>query len=252
MPNELVELPTLEERFEARLVAVSRLASVGQLADGVAHELNNVAMILSGAIMMVEDAVQENRAPEADTLPDLQLVLSLMTAQARHLGALCQPPARAPESLDLGVVITSTLDRLRVMGCIKHLDLVASLPPEPVVCSLNRTGFEQLITALVLNANDAVAGRGKGCGVRVKLSRQGSRVTLAVEDDGAGLSPAVAAQLFEPFVTSKPTGRGTGLGLSAAHHIVRAFGGTLRFERPPGGGARFVVDFPEAAVAEAA
>jgi C4-dicarboxylate-specific signal transduction histidine kinase len=101
----------------------------------------------------------------------------------------------------------------------------------------------QVLLNLLMNAADAMSGTG---GITIEATSAEGRVRLSVTDTGPGIAPEVEGRLFEPFVTTKPTGKGTGLGLAVCHSLIERAGGTIRTERPEAGGACFVLSLPAA------
>ncbi|MCB9601227.1 MAG: ATP-binding protein [Sandaracinus sp.] len=101
--------------------------------------------------------------------------------------------------------------------------------------------LEQVVLNLLLNAKDAMAGTGT---VHVRLRRDEDVAELVVRDEGPGIAPEILDRLFEPFVTTKPVGQGTGLGLAVCHTLIERLGGTITADNPPEGGARFVLRLP--------
>jgi two-component system NtrC family sensor kinase len=124
---------------------------------------------------------------------------------------------------------------------LQEVSLTVDVSPGLPAVTLGHEPLMQVILNLVMNAADAV---GKGGKVRVSASRSDDRVRLVVEDDGPGVDPRVQAQLFEPFVTTKDVGKGTGLGLAVCRGLVEAAGGTITLDTEFARGARFVVELP--------
>jgi signal transduction histidine kinase len=126
---------------------------------------------------------------------------------------------------------------------LKDVDVTLDLHPELPEVALGRERLTQVVLNLVLNAADAVSAGGH---VRIGAERSELGVRLSVEDDGPGIDPKVADRLFEPFVTTKEVGKGTGLGLAVCRGLVEAVGGTIGVEARVVRGARFVLDLPRA------
>ncbi|RMF78109.1 MAG: sensor histidine kinase, partial [Nitrospirae bacterium] len=146
----------------------------------------------------------------------------------------------APEPVALAPFLEETLELLRPRARQegKGIDLRV---PEGLTATVLPTQLQQAVVNLVANGLDATP---PGGGVRVGAEGRGDRVCLWVEDDGPGIPEGEVEAAFEPFVTTKAPGAGAGMGLPIAANFVHACGGTLRYERAAGGGARFVVDLP--------
>jgi PAS domain S-box-containing protein len=232
------------ERLRAEVEAGRRMRLVGQMVSGVAHELNNP---LAAVLNYAELLRAETRPPaDAEALDVIHTQALRARAVVRDLLQVARAPAprdRATASLDeiVRAALVPLARRAADAGTHLALDVTGELRPQP----LDVAGVGQVVTNLVVNALDA-ARRGRVV-VRVDPHDDGGSV-LTVEDSGPGLEPDVLAHLFEPFFSTKETGRGTGLGLAVARGICEQHGGTLVAEnmgQGPGNGARFVATFPE-------
>ena len=237
---------TMTQRLsEARLqlAQADKLASIGRLAAGVAHEINNP---LTG--VLTYSSLLLKRTPEgSETRDDLEVIVR-ETKRCRDIVkglldfARRTPPRRQPADLNdvvrrsAAVVMNQlTLNRVAV-----SFDLAPELPPVPA----DPNQMQQVLVNLLLNAADAIGEAGGA--IRVSTRRGGRErpaVELVVEDDGRGIPPEAMAHLFEPFFTTKGT-RGTGLGLAITWGIVQAHGGTIEVHSEVGRGSRFTVLLP--------
>jgi signal transduction histidine kinase len=237
----------LEERVRERTAALAatqhelseaeRLASVGRLAGGVAHEINNPAGVILGRASFLRTVAVETGG-DAELVDDL-VVIERQAERIRQITGSLLRFARASTGvhapLDLADVARDALALVRLEARSRGVVLVDTLAACP------RTGdaqaLEQVAYNLLRNAVHAAKGE-----VRVGTGPDG----LVVEDDGAGIPTEHLARIFEPFFTTKPPGEGTGLGLAVAHGIVAEHGGRLLADNRPGGGARFRVTLPAA------
>lgn len=237
-----VELATRElKATQANLVRSERLASVGRLSAGLAHEIGNPIAALIG----LQDLLIEGGLDEAETR-DFLLRMRKETERIHNiLRDLLQfaRPSQQPDA-DGGDVETAIYDTVTLVTPQKALrdialevDVFPDLPP----VRMSREQLVQVLLNLVLNAADA-CGVGGRVVVRAEPAPRGVRLT--VEDDGPGVSPEVRDQLFEPFVTTKEVGKGTGLGLSVCRGLVEAAGGHIDLDPEFEGGARFVLELP--------
>ncbi|MFI5308972.1 MAG: sensor histidine kinase, partial [Polyangiales bacterium] len=243
---------TLAER---QLVLAERLASLGRVAQGVAHELNTplatirtLAADMVAALRSLESADSQKRG---QLTSDLTESASLIKEETARLGRIAQEllaggdlvRLRIRGAVPLGAVVerASALVFAGVRGSAA-LELDPSLDGIAVRCDQDR--LVQVLVNLLQNAHDALRGH-QGGRVRVSAQREGEGVVcIAVEDDGPGIDPRVQGRLFEPFTTTKPPGEGTGLGLYTSYMLVRAMHGSLALEDRAGGGARAVVKLP--------
>lgn len=232
----------LERRVEERSAALAdaqrtlleqeRLAAIGRLASGVAHEVNNPAgVILGRAALLLDDP--------AGLPPEVVDDLRVMARQAERIKAITgallrlgRPNRGERARVELATVARSAMDLARREADTRGVRVELSGPG--LGLDADAAALEQVVYNLLRNAIQASPTGGT---VRVVVDDRG----LAVEDDGPGLAPDALPHLFEPFFTTKPLGEGTGLGLAVAHGIVREHGGELVATAASGGGARFEV-----------
>ncbi|HJL05142.1 MAG TPA: HAMP domain-containing sensor histidine kinase [Polyangiaceae bacterium LLY-WYZ-15_(1-7)] len=222
----------------------ARLASVGRLAAGIAHEIGNPLAAILGLTEIARDADLD--AEERDEfLARIQTETERIHRIIRDLLDFArqeqEPGAGDGERrADLGQVVADAVHLVAPQKDTAKLRIerrVEEVPP--VRGSADR--LTQVVLNLLLNAADAVEGEGD---VVVEVAREGEEVVLSVSDTGPGIPEDVLEELFEPFVTTKPVGQGTGLGLAVCHTIVERVGGTITAENAEGGGARFVIRLP--------
>ncbi len=230
------------ERTQVQLLQAEKMASLGKLAAGVAHQLNNP---LGGITLFTRLVLEEYTLPEG-AHADLQRVLNdaercretvkellEFTRQTRHL---MQPH-------DVNQAITRTLFLLRSQSLFHDIEIETRLDPglPAVQCDIQQ--LNHLIMNIVLNAAQAMSGRGR---LQVETSRSETpgHVRLRITDTGPGIPPEVLPHIFEPFFTTKKEGEGTGLGLSLVYGIVENHRGRIRVTSEPGQGAAFVIVLP--------
>lgn len=228
---------------EARLRQAERLASVGTLAAGIAHEINNP---VGGVLMAAQAALREldgTATPEFlrrcldDIVEDAQRCGRIVKSVLRF--ARQQPTEKWPSDVNVLVrrVVDLLRDRLRQAGADVQLELGEDVPAVP----LNPTEFQQVLVNLVQNAVDA---GGADTEIRVRTERDGTGVRVVVTDNGPGIPPDHLRHIFDPFHTTRAHSGGTGLGLSVVHGIVEAHGGRIDVESRPQAGARFTITLP--------
>jgi len=232
-----------------RLVRSERLASVGRLAAGLAHEIGNPIAAVMG---FQELLLQGGLSPEEsrDFLQRMQRETERIHRILRDLLDFARPSAhgiRAGEPGDVTQAIHEACDLVRPQKGWKSLELVLELAPHLELVSLERERIVQLLLNLLLNAGDAVGETGKIV-LRAEPSQLG--VKLSVTDDGPGVASEVRARLFEPFVSTKEVGKGTGLGLAVCRGLVEGVGGRISLEEKEGSGACFVCELPRAALSD--
>jgi len=238
---------------EEQIRQSQRLQSVGQLAGGMAHEVNNMMSVVMG----YGELLLQQLGPDEPMRKDIQEMVKAggrSAAITRQLLAFSRQQVLRPTVIDVGAVVAELTPALqRVLGSDRRLEVVqASRETRTVV---DRTQLEQVLVNLVANARDATAGNGMvvietrdlelaSADVDVGEGSPGRYVRLTVHDDGAGMPPEVQARAFEPFFTTKPIDRGTGLGLSMVHGVVRQSGGFIRLTSAPGEGTSIAIHLP--------
>ncbi|MCC7139736.1 MAG: HAMP domain-containing protein [Planctomycetes bacterium] len=221
-----------------RLVQAAKMASLGTLAGGLAHEFNN---LLGGIRNCVESARAENRDPSVGE--DLDVVDRTAARGLRLVKSLldvARPGARALERVDLTGLVDDVLRASAPAAQRDHVVLRREVVPVPAVLG-DAAQLHQVVLNLVTNALQAVD---EGETVVVALRPDGDRVLLEVRDEGPGVDPALRDRIFEPFFSGREGG--TGLGLFVSYGIVERHGGTLEVGDAPEGGARFSMRLPRA------
>jgi C4-dicarboxylate-specific signal transduction histidine kinase len=238
----------LEERT-SQLLHAERLATLGTMTSGVAHEINNINTVFLSALGEVRERAAAGEPPDPVALEQLARVGQHLNTHAQQILNMGRPGPNSEAPLDLRDVTQGTLALLRTAGKTKHARVVVELPEEPVVRVLDRTRVEQVLVNLVGNAADAVWGLpGERRRLRVSLVDAGAEgATLSVEDSGVGIPVDKLGAIFEPYFTTKPQGKGTGLGLPVVQQIVGSFGGRIEVTSEVDRGTTFRVWFPASA-----
>ncbi|MGC9983618.1 MAG: ATP-binding protein [Polyangia bacterium] len=238
--------------LQNQVIHAEKLATVGQIAAGVAHEINNpltsiqacVEAVLHKASMAVQGRVPNQIEPvDLERLKRIQDGVERIRRFTHDLVGYARPSRVEIERLDLNEVVEHALsfcEHIFVEAkATLDRDLAANLPPVRAV----RDQVMQVVTNLVTNAAQALGE--KGGTIRVRTFHDGeAAVGLAVTDTGSGIREEHRASIFDPFFTTKPAGSGTGLGLSVVRNIVYAHGGQITFQSKLGSGTTFVVTLP--------
>ncbi|MCY1082896.1 sensor histidine kinase [Archangium lansingense] len=244
--REALETLAISERRRAHS---EKLATIGQLAASVMHEINNpVAFIGANLDFLEREVLSEQRAASREELAEVFRETRTGVERVRQiigdLRGFSRMDAEVPTECALADVVSDAvrIARLRLQHVARlEVDIPAELPPVLAV----RRRLAQVLLNLLVNAGDALEARGReGSEVRILGGLEGSRVVLRVEDNGPGFPPHVLSRLFETFFTTKGPEKGTGLGLALSREMVEQFGGTLRAENREEGGARLRLEFP--------
>ncbi|MFL6717509.1 MAG: ATP-binding protein [Burkholderiaceae bacterium] len=228
------------------LVQAGKLAVIGQLSAGIAHELNQplaALRTLSGnARKFLARGNQETASSNLERIDQLVDRMGLLTSQ---LKSFARKSSGRPQAVPVRRAIENALflleQRLKQAGTVACVDL----PPDELEAWCDPNRLEQVLVNLSGNALDAMEGQ-KAPALEISASRRDGRIQIQVRDRGPGISAEASGRLFEPFFTTKEAGGGLGLGLAISAGIVADFGGALSADNLPEGGAVFTVDLPAA------
>jgi two-component system, NtrC family, sensor kinase len=256
LKNKVAELTRTTERLtetRAQLVRSERLASVGRLSAGIAHEIGNPI----AAILGLEDLLLDGDLPP-ETARDFIVRMKRETERihgvVRDLLDFARPEkveptsGGTPEPSKVSEVVADAIALVRPQRAFKAVTIETDLEVGPLRVGLSAARLTQVLLNLLLNAGDAASANHASAKsvVTVRAKRTGDSVRIEVEDTGPGIAEALRETLFEPFVTTKDVGTGTGLGLAVCRGIVESCGGEIDLDEAFTGGARFVVSLPAA------
>lgn len=230
---------------QQNLVQAGKLASIGELASGIAHELNNPLNNIGLFVGNVLDSVKANTVNQEHASTQLQEALY----QVRKAGTIINElrtfsrTAHAEKGpVQVNHVVESALMLLQEQLRLENVNVETDLL-EPSIVLGNGIKLEQVLVNLLSNAKDALEGLQEKR-LTVRSVRHGGWVELTVQDSGCGIAPDIVDRIFDPFFTTKAVGKGTGLGLSISYAIIKEHGGTITVESSPGKGTGFVVRLP--------
>ena len=235
------------QSLQRQVIRQERLAAVGLLVSGVAHEINNPLQAILGFAELLQ---MQHNLPDS-VKADLRLIQKESTRACgiiRNLALFArqQPGQAAP--VRFADVITSVAELRQRRLESEDIELVVDDRSTHHVMAVF-TELQQVVLNFVVNAEQAIMTSGRLPGrITVRSKDEGDRVLLEVEDTGPGVPPENEAKLFQPFFTTKPVGQGTGLGLSVSYGIIDSMGGHMGYRRAPAGGAIFYFDLPAAHV----
>ncbi|MBI6546349.1 MAG: PAS domain S-box protein [Cyanobacteria bacterium NC_groundwater_1444_Ag_S-0.65um_54_12] len=235
--EDLTEYQTLETRIRQ----VEKLSAIGQLAAGIAHEINNPLGVIFGFAQGLERWIPGN---EQLRLPVTVIVRESLRCKAlvQELLTFSRTGKRTVEEIDLNALVRAAAVLVESRAKLQDTRIVYDLTIELPAIYANRTQIQQVIVNLSTNALDAI---GSGGSLTFRTHGDCSDCTcLAVEDSGSGIPEEIRARIFEPFFTTKEVGKGTGLGLSLVHEIVQQHGGTIAIESEVGKGTAVTVRLP--------
>jgi two-component system, NtrC family, sensor histidine kinase PilS len=235
--QDLTEL----KRLEMHARRTERMATVGQLAAGVAHEIRNPMAAISGSIELLKQSAQ--------TSDDDRALMTIVHREVQRLNVLigdlldyANPRPKQTVDFDLGALVQETVQVARGDQNFADIELTAAVD-EPLPIHADPAKLRQVVWNLVRNAADAAGSGGKHVVVEArKVASGGAAITVA--DDGPGIPDTLVGRIFDPFVTTKQ--KGTGLGLATCHAIITEHGGRIDVETAAGKGTKMVVSLPVA------
>jgi len=233
---------TETKRMQEQLLAQNRLASIGELVSGVAHEINNP---LTGVIGFSE-LLQQQEIPE-----DIKEDLGIISREARRAALIIRdlltfarkhPATKQPAKINS---IVEDVLRLRAYEhSVNNIEVVRRFAPDLPEVTVDYYQMQQVFLNIIVNAEYFMAEAHKGGRLTITTEKVDGVMRVSFSDDGPGIAPANLARVFDPFFTTKDVGKGTGLGLSICHGIVSEHRGRLYAASLPGEGATFVVELP--------
>ena len=233
---------TTEKKMEQQIIQSERLAAMGQMIGGFAHELNNPLTVILGNAELLQ---------EGDTSEGARKQLAVLHQQARRAAEIVQnlqyfarPPAPGRSQVNLNELVQRTVQMQAYP--LRKSNITVDFLPEPAIPAVvaDPNQLMQVFLNLLLNADQAIReSREKGT-IRVRIGGRPDSVWIVFQDDGPGIAPENLAHIFDPFFTTKRPGRGTGLGLSICKTVLREHGGNIEAASAPGGGAVFTITLP--------
>ena len=231
---------------QEQLVQAAKLATLGELTTGVAHELNNplnnIGLYLGNALELLSLQDFDKMRVEHDLSTALQQVQKA-TEIINHLRTFGRAAPASRETVQVNEVILSAYSLLREQLRLRDIDLVVELSPREPRVLVNPIQLEQVLMNLLTNARDAVE-EAPVKEIRLSSRLDGDDVLISVEDSGPGIPQEIEQRIFDPFFTTKQVGEGTGLGLSIVYGIIDNYEGSISLESTHGQGAKFVVRLP--------
>lgn len=243
-----------QRKLEEQLLRSQRMEAVGHLAGGVAHDFNNLLTVINGRSDLLRTLLEPG-SPLVREVDEIKQAGKRAAALTRQLLILSRRQMSSPSAVNLNQIIDNVENLLR-RSIGEQVDLVSRLNPDLANIKADPSQVEQVLLNLALNAKDAMprggsltletdnVGISRGSSLNAMGLDVGPHVVLRVEDTGVGIDSRILGQIFEPFVTTKRPGEGTGLGLSTVYGIVRQSNGQIRVDSEPGRGACFEIFLP--------
>jgi signal transduction histidine kinase len=232
--------------MQRELIHAEKLATIGEMLAGLAHEINNPLNIMMSKIRLIlKDLRGVNATPEL--VRDLLVIdknISRMGGIVRSLLAFARKSNSEPAPLNLNTVISETLLLVEKPFAKMNIFFEQALDPSLPRISGDSNQLQQVFLNLLSNARDAMQRGGRIWVRTFSLNHEGLWVALEVRDSGHGIPPEIMGRIFAPFFTTKGTREGAGLGLAVSYGIVKSHGGSIQVESQPAQGATFTLKFP--------
>jgi two-component system NtrC family sensor kinase len=230
------------EDANIQLIQSQKIASIGRMAAGVAHEINNPL----SAILIYSELLREGLKDKPEYLKDLQEIIDQTLRCKKIVSDLLEFSRRSAaktSSFSMENLITKSLDLLIHKASFHNIRVIKEIQEgmPPMVGDMSQ--LQQVFTNLFMNAADAMEGKGK-LTVRARFDDERSSFIIHVADTGTGIPEDLRDKVFDIFFTTKSVGKGTGMGLSISQNIIKIHGGNLYFECPPEGGTVFIIELP--------
>jgi PAS domain S-box-containing protein len=240
---------TERRKMEQQLLIAGKLASIGELAAGVAHEINNPLTAIMGfaQLLSTDDEVPDRIKTDLEKIYGqsqraARIVQNLLTF-ARSYGV-------EKNAVDINHLILKTLELRGYEHGVANIQVCTDLQPGLPVASGDGDQIQQVLLNIIINAEQSIAAKKKSGTIQIVTGLVDERIRISITDDGVGIPRHILDRLFDPFFTTRAIGEGTGLGLSVCHGIITNHGGRIYAESVPGEGATFVIELPSASVSE--
>ncbi len=233
---------TGRKQMEEQLIVTDRLASIGELASGIAHELNNPLTSVIGFSQLLleqdtpEDIKEDIEIVHREAQRAAEVVKNLLTFARKH------PPAKQP--VNINEVIENTLKLRAYEQKVNNIRVNIRLAPDLPEVMADNFQLQQAFLNITINAEYFMLEAHNRGTLTITTKKSGDMVIISFADDGPGIAPENLGHLFDPFFTTKEVGQGTGLGLSICHGIMTEHGGRIYAKSKPGKGATFIVELP--------
>ncbi len=240
--REILKMRKDLEEAHFQLIQSEKIASVGKMAAGVAHEINNP---LSG-IMIYAELLKENFTDNSQHLQDIQEIIDQTLRCKKIVSELLEFSRQTvgkASSFSIEQMITKTLNLLINQALFQDIEVEKIIQPDMPEMTGDLGQLQQVFTNLFINAADAMKGKGK-LDISVKYDSNRNLFITTVSDSGPGIPKELRDKVFDMFFTTKPVGKGTGLGLSISQKIINLHGGNILVDSPPEGGTRFIIELP--------
>jgi signal transduction histidine kinase len=229
---------------QMRLIQTEKMASLGSLAAGVAHEINNpLGGILIYASLLMEDFADQND-PRVQDLKRIVEEGTRCKDIVKNLLEFARQTESKFESIAINKAIDDVLFFLEKQALFHNIKTIKELNPDLPLIQCDPNPIKQVLMNMMVNAAEAMSEKGGTLTITTGINPDGSSIVIFFKDTGSGIPPAIQSKIFDPFFTTKDVGKGTGLGLSTSYGIIQSHHGSIEVESAPGKGATFKIILP--------
>jgi two-component system NtrC family sensor kinase len=236
------------DELNAQLMQSDKLAALGKMAAGIAHEINNPLAVIGEKAGWMRDLLSEEEFQDSENLKEYQKSIEKIDEHVERVRKITHNMlgfARRMEphldDVDVNAVLNQTLELLQNHARINNIDIKKDLQTDLPVIASDQSQLQQVFLNLINNAIDAI---GKDGTIDLVTRRTDHRIEVNIKDDGPGIPKELQRRIFDPFFTTKQAGKGTGLGLSISYSIIERMGGTINFSSQEGEGTEFRISLP--------
>ncbi|MFP4446223.1 MAG: ATP-binding protein [Desulfosudaceae bacterium] len=240
--TEELQMKANLEKAQTQLLQAEKMSSLGKLAAGVAHQLNNPL----GGITLYAKLLLEDYDLGEDAVEDVNRILrdaQRGSETVKELLEFARQTKQKKTSVDINQAVSRTLFLLENQTLFHDIEIDKNFSEHPIFVAADMQQMNHVFMNIILNAAQAMESKGR-LGIETALRPGGERMIIRITDTGPGIPAEVLAHIFEPFYTTKEEGKGTGLGLSLVYSIIDEHGGTISADNKPEGGAVFTIELP--------
>ena len=252
----LVSATDITRRLETeqQLIQASKMATLGEMATSVAHELNQPMTVIQTIAEYLMRKTRRGEPVSAELFQEMAEGIGKHIARAtriiNHMREFGRKSDLSVGPVDFGEVLLHTMELFNQQLKVRNIEVTTDVAPDLPPVSADAGRLEQVFMNLLLNARDAIEERAASPSgapekrITLRMYRDGAYVAAEIADSGAGIAPDIQDKVFEPFFTTKAVGKGTGLGHSISYGIIKDYGGSIETVCEPGQGARFIIRLP--------
>ncbi len=250
MMNELAEMERKKAISDDLVIQSSKMAALGKMATGIAHEINNPLAVIGEKAGWVKDLLEKedlaqskNLQEFADAVQKIELHVGRAKKVIHRLLGFARRMEPLIEKVDVNQVLEESVDSLENEARYRNIEIVKDLTPDLLHISSDSSQLHQVFLNILNNAIDAIDKDGK-IELRTKYLGQDHQIAVEIQDSGPGIPKEILDKIFDPFFTTKEVGKGTGVGLSISYNIMEKLGGRIMVASEPGKGTTFTLYLP--------